>query len=166
LNQWINLFQEGDLSIVPFDFYFGKPMVEFSEQNISAISKFLGTEPEKNENSWCWKLVDPETKNFLFLTIYQNIELNGSKINLASVQTSFGYFELHNFSKIILVEPNEIAFLQYDTQKLNCLIVGKNCTCSLYSNIQREIIKHNFAELDSALLLSALQLALFEETLS
>jgi len=140
-------------------------MEAISNQDILAINNFLGTEPETHENSWSWKLYDPETKNFLFLTIYQNIELNGTKFNLASVQTSFGYFELHNFSKIMFVEPNEIAFIQYDPQKLNCLIIGKNCTCSLYSNIQREIIKYNFAELDTALLLSALQLALFEETL-
>ncbi len=137
-----------------------------TEQTINSITKFLETQAEVSENSWCWKLFNPETKNFLFLTIYQNVPLNNTYINLASVQTNFGYFELHNFTKIVFVEPNEIAFIQHDKSKLNCLIVGKNCTCSLYSNINREIIKYNLSELNSALLLSALQLALFEDTIS
>jgi len=67
LNQWINLFQEGDLSIVPFDFYFGKPMVEFSEQNISAISKFLGTEPEKKRKFLVLEARRPRNEKFSFL---------------------------------------------------------------------------------------------------
>ncbi len=137
-----------------------------TEKTIDSITNFLETQAEVGENSWCWKLFNPETKNFLFLTIYQNVTLNNTNINLVSVQTNFGYFELHNFSKMIFVEPNEIAFIHQDESKLNCLIIGKNCTCSLYSNINREIIKYNLSELNSALLLSALQLALFEDTIS
>lgn len=129
------------------------------------ITKFLESEPERSGNSWTWKLFDSGTRNFLFLSIYSNVDFQGLDNNLVSVQTNFGYFELHNFNSILFLEPNEILFVQYDNEKINCLIVGKNCTCSLYSNINRKLVRSNIAELEPAFLLSALQLALLEEIL-
>ncbi|MCX7908658.1 MAG: hypothetical protein N2560_03985 [Ignavibacteria bacterium] len=130
------------------------------------ITNFLEVEPEKTFNCWTWKLYDKENKSFLFLSLYTDIEFDGKKNRLVSVQTNFGYFELHNFSHVLFLEPNEISFVEFSKEKINCLIVGKNCTCSLYSNINRDIVKTNIAELDPAFLLSALQLALLEDTLA
>lgn len=129
------------------------------------ITKFLEAQPEVTENCYTWKLYDKESRNFLFLSLYFEIEFNGTKNHLVSVQTNFGYFELHNFNSVLIIEPNEISFVSFNTEKINCLIVGKNCTCSLYSNIDRKLVRSNIADLDPAFLLSALQLALLEETL-
>ncbi len=130
------------------------------------ISRFLEVEPETIGNCWTWKLFDHSTESFLFLSIYYEIEHRDKTGNLVSVQTKFGYFELHNFNRIVLFEPNEISFVQFNDEKINCLIVGKNCTCSLYSNIDRELVRSNMTEIDPAFLLSSLQLALLEEVIS
>ncbi|MGB9771797.1 MAG: hypothetical protein ACPLX7_07455 [Candidatus Kapaibacteriota bacterium] len=137
-------------------------MKEFSPED---ITKFLEVAPEVSSNCSTWKLFDPETRNFLFLSVYTNIDFNGTKNTLVSVQTNFGYFELHNFNSVYFLEPNEIAFIQFDSEIINCLVVGKNCTCSLFSNIDRKLVRSKIAELDPAFLLSALQLALLEEIL-
>jgi hypothetical protein len=134
--------------------------------NVEEITNFLNVSPEQSLNCYTWKLHDAETNSFLFLSLFTDIEFNGNRNNLISVQTKFGYFELHNFNEILFLEPNEIAFVQFDEKKINCLVVGKNCTCSLYSNIDREIIRSKMSEIDPAFLLSALQLALIDEALS
>lgn len=133
--------------------------------NPEEITKFLEINPEVSENSLTWKLYDSETRNFLFLSVYSNLKFKGSENNLVSVQTNFGYFELHNFNLLFFLEPNEIVFVHHDSEKINCMIVGKNCTCSLYSNIDRNLVRSNIAELEPAFLLSALQLALLEDIL-
>ncbi len=132
--------------------------------NPQEITNFLEVSPEQTYNCWTWKLYDQATGNFLFLSLYLDISFSDAKYRLVSIQTNFGYFELHNFNSIIFIDPNEIAFVQFDSKKINCLIIGKNCTCSLYSNIDRQLVKSNMAELDPAFLLSALQLALLEES--
>lgn len=130
------------------------------------ITNFLGVEPESVGNCLTWKIYEPKTDNFLFLSIYFELEHKTKSGNLISVQTKFGYFELHNFNKIVLIEPNEISFVQFNNEKINCLVVGKNCTCSLYANIDRKLLRSNIAEVDPAFLLSSLQLALLEDVIS
>lgn len=133
---------------------------------IEQIIKVLGNPIESFPNNWNWKLIDENSKQVLFLSLYLEVQ-NPSKmlVNLVSVQTSYGYFELHGFTKILPIEPDEIAFISINENKLNCMIIGKNCTCSLYSNIDKSLIKTNFSTLDNPLLLSAMQLALFEDLL-
>ncbi len=126
----------------------------------------LGVEPEQKENVWTWKIVDQETKQMIFLSLFLAVQsTNDEKTNIVSIQNVNGYFELHNFKLIIPIEPNEIAFVSFDSSEISCMVVSKNCACSLYSNVDRSILNSNIAELDNALLLSAMQLALIEETL-
>lgn len=136
------------------------------EKHIEEITKMLGVEPEQKENVWTWKIVDQETKQMIFLSLFLAVQsTNGEKTNIVSIQNVNGYFELHNFKLIIPIEPNEIAFVSFDSSQISCMVVSKNCACSLYSNVDRSILNSNIAELDNALLLSAMQLALIEETL-
>lgn len=127
----------------------------------------LGVEPErKDDGVWLWKIVDTDTKQMLFLSLFLGVQsANSKKSNIVSIQNANGYFELHDFKLLVPIEPNEIAFVSYDTSKVSCMVVSKNCACSLYSNIDRSILNTNISELDNALLLSAMQLALIEETL-
>jgi hypothetical protein len=137
------------------------------ENYIDEITRMLGVEPErKNDGVWLWKIVDTDTKQMVFLTLFLGVQsANGEKSNIVSIQNTNGYFELHDFKLLVPIEPNEIAFVSYDASKVSCMVVSKNCACSLYSNIDRSILNTNIAELDNALLLSAMQLALIEETL-
>lgn len=137
------------------------------ENYIDEITKMLGVEPErKNEGVWLWKIVDIDTKQTVFLTLFLEVQsTNGEKSNIVSIQNTNGYFELHDFRLVVPIEPNEIAFVSYDASKVSCMVVSRNCACSLYSNVDRSILSTNIAELDNALLLSAMQLALIEETL-
>lgn len=133
---------------------------------LEQIIKILGDPSSSYSNNFNWKLTDETHRQVLYLSLYFLQQTPFQKTtNLVSVQTSYGYFELHGFSLIIPVEPDEIAFIYLGEDKFSCMIVGRNCTCSLYSDIDKNLIKTNFAELDNAVLLSAMQSALFEDLL-
>jgi hypothetical protein len=138
----------------------------FTNDDINSISKTLGTEFKEFTQGWTFNINSPKIKQALVLTIYINVNLGGDNIgSLISVQTQHGYFELHNCSNFILFEPDEVIFIQNSNDKVSSLILSKDGACSMYSNIERSIINADFSELDSAVLLSAMQLSLTESVL-
>ena len=139
---------------------------QFSDKDIENISEILGAKPEYIENAWAWRLLNKETKQSLVFTLYNNVMLGKEyKGPLVSVQTHHGYYELHDCTGFLVFEPDEIIFVQAKDDSVSSLIIGKQCSCSMYTNIRREILNADFSTLDPAVLLSAMQLSLTETVL-
>lgn len=137
-----------------------------STEDAAIISGFLGSAELPQDRGWLWKLHNETTNQAIILNIYNTVDLpDGTSGNLISVQTQHGYFELHNFTHYLTFEPDEVFFIFATDEKLSCLIVGKECTCSMYSNINREILSSDFTDLDPAVLLSAMQLSITDSIL-
>ncbi len=138
----------------------------FTDNDIKAISEILGAEADKLDDSFSWKLKNEETGQSLVLSLYNGVDL-GRNINgpLISIQTKQGYYELHDCMSYVIFEPDEVIFINANDDLVSCLIVGRGSTCSLYSNISRDILSADFASLDPAVLLSAMQLSLTETAL-
>lgn len=138
----------------------------FKKEDIEIINKVLGTDAEVYGNAYSWKLINSENTKPMVITLYKSAEIGiGRQGSLISVQTRHGYYELHDIATYLVFEPDEIIFVHANDEYISSLIVGKQCTCSLYSNIRREILNADFAELDSAVLLSAMQLSITENML-
>lgn len=138
----------------------------FKKEDIDKISKILDCRCEEFPDAWSWSLKNQDTKQAVIFTIYNRVKTGRDKeSNLVAVQTQHGYFELHSCTAFILFEPDEVIFINSEISKVSCLIIGKQATCSLYSNIDREILSTDFTSLDSAVLMSAMQLSLVEELL-
>src|SRR6185295_4665620 len=136
----------------------------FNQIDKDAISNVLNIEPVTFDGGWAWHLTNKEIKQKLVLTIYFKIDLGDDNIgSLISVQTQHGYFELHDCSNYIVFEPNEVIFLNSTSDKISSLIISSEGTCSLYANINKNILNSDFSELDPAILLSAMQLSLTED---
>ncbi|MGQ9819473.1 MAG: hypothetical protein ACUVQ1_06060 [Candidatus Kapaibacteriales bacterium] len=141
-------------------------LVMLNDVFLEQIIKILGNPNSSFSNNYNCKLSDETKEQVLYLSLKILEQTATAKTtNLVSVQTSNGYFELHGFSRVVPIEPDEVAFLSIDEEKSSCMIVGRNCTCRPFSNINKNLIRTNFAELDNELLLSAMQLALFEDLL-
>lgn len=82
--------------------------------------------------------------------------------SVLSAQTVHGYFELHNVQRFVLVEPGEIIFVAEEGDSISGLVVGREGTCSLFANVDRRTLSADFASLEPALLLAAMQLGLAE----
>ncbi len=135
----------------------------FGDKDIEKISKVLGAKPKKAENSWTWSLRNPKNNQALILTIYNEVQLSETeKGSIVSAQTQHGYYELHDCVGYLVFEPDETIFAQLEGNRVSSLIVGKECSCSLYSNIRKDMLNASFENLDPAVLLSAMQLSLAE----
>jgi hypothetical protein len=135
----------------------------FTQDDIKQISGILGEPAQSYKNNWVWMLSNSATKESIVVSLYNNIQLGkNSSGSMLSVQTLHGYFEIHDCSGYLIFEPDEVIFVQASDLHVSCMIIGKQCTCSMYSNIKREILNADFTTLDPAVLLSAMQLSLTE----
>lgn len=138
----------------------------FTESNQKKISEILNCEVNKYPEGFSWKLTNKESSQTLICNVYQKVKLGlASQGVLVSVQSQHGYFELHDCNGFMIFEPDELIFIQADEEKVSSLIIGKKAGCSMYSNINREILGADFSNLDPAVLLSAMQLSLTESIL-
>lgn len=138
----------------------------FTDKDLETISKVLNVSASKFEGGWTWKMNNPETGEAVLCTIYNEAQLDSTnKGVLVSVQTRHGYFELHNCNSFLVFEPDEVIFIRGEDEVVSSLIIGKKSTCSMYSNISRQILGSDFSNLDPAVLLSAMQLSLTENVL-
>lgn len=134
-----------------------------TQSGIEEISGILHAPAKRFADSWQWQIRKSDNTKPLVLTVYDNAAISESKKGIIiSVQTQHGFYELHDCSGYMIFEPDEVFFIKYDDEKISCLIIGRECTCSLYSGIQRSILHADFAKLEPAQLLSAMQLSITE----
>lgn len=140
----------------------------FKNEDVDRISDILGTQHKGSSDTWTWTLKNTETNQSVVFTIYNKTQLSPQDEEtgvLVSVQTKHGYFELHGLTSFLLFEPDEVIFVRSDDEKVSCLVIGSNSSCSLFSNIDKSILNSNITELDPAILLAAMQLSLAESIL-
>ena len=138
--------------------------MNFHKEDIEKISNFYGINYENYENSYTWKISNQRQTNQIFLTI-ANIDDGVAHLgNIVSVQTPQGFFELHNCNNFMTFPPDEIFFISENEGKLSCLIVGRNSTCSLFSNIDLSIFEQDIIDLPQPILLSAMQLSIIRSS--
>lgn len=138
----------------------------FNISDIEQISKSLGCGPQTADGAYSWKITNTETNQSLIFYIYEQLELpDSTPITVISVQTKQGFFELHNCTHYITFEPDELIFISTQKDTVSCLTIGKNASCSLYSNISMQLLNADITKVDSNLLLSAMQLSLLENIL-
>jgi len=139
---------------------------KITNDNIDKLAKVLGVELNSSEDGWTWKMSNPINNQALICTIYNNAGLGEDKTGvLISCQTKHGYFELHDCNGFMVFEPDEVIFINANEKFVSSITIGKESTCSMFSNIDRSILGADFSELDPAVLLSAMQLSLAEQEL-
>ncbi len=136
---------------------------EFTSEHVSSIGKMLSIEPEIQGDDTTIALSNEESRQTLTLTLHNNVQFseheNGS---LVVAHTQHGYFELHGCSGFMLFEPDEVIFYSQRAERMSFLVVGKQCTCSMFSDIVRENLSADFADIDPRLIMSSMQLSLTE----
>lgn len=138
----------------------------FSKDDIEKIAKILEVEPEFAGGSYVLNLINKETNLMLFLSINNDVRFGSNEgSSIISVQTHYGYFELHNCSNYMIFEPDEVFFINSSKDEVSCLVISKDANCSMFSDIKRAILKTDISKLDSSVLLAAMQLSLIEKIL-
>ncbi|NQT26813.1 hypothetical protein HQ585_15765 [candidate division KSB1 bacterium] len=138
----------------------------FSEKDYQTIAKVLGSEFRHIDQSCRLVLENKEEKRKLSLEIYNDIPIGKRKGNLISVYTSSTHMQLHFCSGYVASDMlGEVTFMAECGEKLSGLIIEKGAGCSLYSNVDAEILSGDFTQLGPEVMLSGIALSLAESIL-
>lgn len=139
----------------------------FSAEDIRSMSAILGVEAHETDGEFLFTLSNPNTRQSLTLNVSNHVDVgDGSQAALVIAQTQHGYFELHSCTGFMVFEPDELIFVSENGDLISGLIVGKQCTCSMFTNVRRGNLSADFTELDPRLLMSAMQLSVAESLLA
>ncbi len=143
----------------------------FSAVDINTIARILGAPATTVDADTTFRLSNDKTRQSLSLTISNDVALGADRTGtLVVAQTQHGYFELHGCVGYVPFEPDEIIFIGAEDsvsgKRLTGMVLGKECTCSMFVNVSRENLTADFTELDPRILMSAMQLSLTEEVLN
>jgi len=139
---------------------------EFSEKDFQKFSRVLGVKPRSFGNNYRYDVIHKPSKRRLTLEIYPNIAIGKRRGNLISVYTPSAHLQLHFCSGYVTSEMlGEITFIGEHDGKLCGLIIEKEGGCSLYANVDREILSGDFTKLGPEVMLSGIALSLTESVL-
>ena len=138
----------------------------FTERDFKKLSKILGATAKHKGNNIRYELGGIGNQRKLTLEIYPGIAIGARKGNLVSVYTPSAHLQLHFCSGFVVSEMlNEVTFIGEDDGKLSGLIIEKEGGCSLYANVDREILSGDFTQLGPEVMLSGIALSLTEAIL-
>ncbi|MBA4312614.1 MAG: hypothetical protein C0417_08285 [Chlorobiaceae bacterium] len=141
-------------------------MFSFKKNDINKLSTLLGTQAKHKGNNYRFELNANKTSHKLSLEIYPGIIIGKRRGNLISVYTGNANLQLH-FCSGYVISPmlKEVTFIGEADGKLTGLIVEKEGGCSLYANVDREILSGDFTRLGPEVMLSGIALSLTESIL-
>ncbi len=141
-------------------------MKVFTQKDIDKIAKTLGTEPKFKGNNYRFVVINKEADQHLSFEIYPDIPIGKETGNLISVYASCAHLQLHFCTGYVVSELlGEVTFIGECGGKLSGLIIEKGAGCSLYANVDKEILSGDFTTLGPEIMLSGVALSLAEEIL-
>ena len=139
----------------------------FKEPDFKKVGKVLGARPKRLGNNIRFELEHKESHRKIALEIYPNIPIGSKRGNVISVYTPNAHIQLHFCSGYVVSEMlHEVTFISEQAGKLCGLIIEKEGGCSLYANVDREMLSGDFTQLGPEVMLSGIALSLSEPILS
>ena len=138
----------------------------FQKKDIEKIAKVLDTEPKLKGNNYRFVLQNPESKQHLSFEIYPDIPIGNQTGNLICVYAPYAHLQLHFCTGYVVSEMlGEVTFIGECSGKLSGLIIEKGAGCSMYSNVDKDILSGDFTTLGPEIMLSGIALSLAEDIL-
>ncbi len=140
---------------------------EFKSKDIENISGVLKVKPVKRGNFYRFDLYDKKSKRKLSIEIYPTIKTGKENGNLISVYTINSHLQLHRCTGYIASEMlGEVTFYSEVDEKISGLIIEREAGCSLYANVDRNVLSGDFTRFGPEVMLSSIALSLAETQLS
>jgi hypothetical protein len=138
----------------------------FDQKGIEKISSVLGV-PAKNMGAYFrFVLTNPENNHRLSLEIYPKLQIGEKEGALVTVYTVNSHLQLHFCSGFVASESlGEVTFYSESRGKISGLIVDRSASCSLYANVDREILSGDFLRLTPEVMKSGIALSIAEQEL-
>ncbi len=141
-------------------------MKVFDKNDIEKISKVLGVDAKFKGNNYRFTIENKESKSHLSLEIYPDTQLGAESGNLVTVYSPLAHLQLHYCTGYVISEMlGEITFVGECAGRLSGLTVERNGGCSLYANVDNQILSGDFTALGPEIMLSGVALSLAEDIL-
>jgi len=140
--------------------------VNFTKDKFEAIASVL--EGQFSKDGKCYRMIleNREEERKLSLEIYSDIQIGKKKGNLISVYTRSSHLQLHFCTGFVISEMlGEVTFINETNGRLSGLIIEKGAACSLYANVESDILSGDFTQLGPEVMLSGIALSLAEQIL-
>lgn len=139
---------------------------EFKRKDIEKLAQVLRTKPKQVGHSVRFEIENKQQRRKLAVEVYSNIEIGKRKGNLISVYTPTAHLQLHFCTGYVISEMlGEITFIGESNGKLSGLTIEREGGCSLYANVDRDILSGDFTKLGPEVMLSGIALSLTETIL-
>jgi hypothetical protein len=140
----------------------------FDQEDIDKIAAVIGAaEAGWETDHYRLKLVQSEEQRSLVLEIYPDTILGKERGSLLVVYTGAAHLQLHNCSGYVLSEElGEVTFVAENGDRISGLVVEREAACSLYAQINRDLISSDFSKLGVEAMLSGVALSLAEDVFS
>ncbi len=141
--------------------------VAFSKQDSDKVAAVLAAEKTTFEKDhYRLRIVNSEDKRILVLEVYPEVDLGKTRGMLVVVYTGNSHMQLHNCTGYVLSEElGEVTFVAESQKRLSGLVVERGASCSLYAELNRDLISSDFTKLGIEVMLSGVALSLAEEIL-
>jgi hypothetical protein len=138
----------------------------FKQNDFAKIAHVLESQPKQVGTSVRFEIENKEQRRKLAVEIYSNINIGNRKGNLISVYTRTAHLQLHFCTGYVLSRMlGEITFIGESDGKLSGLTIEREGGCSLYANVDRNILSGDFTKLGPEVMLSGIALSLTESIL-
>ena len=151
-------------------------MPAFTEKDVKKIAKIIGADESAWEKDhFRLQVTNRPERRRLVLEIFPDAQLGAprgsarlttSKGAMVVVYTGNTHLQLHNCTGYVTSEElGEVTFVGEESGRLSGLVVEQKAACSLYANVNRQVISSDFTKLGVEVMLSGVALSLAEEIL-
>lgn len=135
--------------------------VDISPETIRRIGEVLGAEAQFEENHYRFELQHADPPRQLVLEVYPKIPIGTAVGALISIFTPSANLQLQHCSGVVFSDMlGEITFVAETESKISGLIVEREAACSLYANVDRELLSGDFTTLGPEIMMSSIALSL------
>jgi hypothetical protein len=139
---------------------------EFKKTDYKKLANVLDVKPKRIGDGVRFEIENKEQRRKLAVEIYSNIKIGSRKGNLISVYTPTAHLQLHFCTGYVVSKMlGEITFVGESDGKLSGLTIEREGGCSLYANVDRNILSGDFTKLGPEVMLSGIALSLTETIL-
>ncbi len=139
---------------------------KFKNEDIAKLAQVLEIRPKRLGANVRFEIENKEQRRRLAVEIYSDIDIGNRKGNLISVYTPTAHLQLHFCTGYVVSKMlGEITFIGESDGKLSGLTIEREGGCSLYANVDRNILSGDFTKLGPEVMLSGIALSLTESIL-
>jgi hypothetical protein len=140
---------------------------EFTKEHIDQIAAILGVEARHYGTHYRFEIHGAQPERRLSLEVYPLLPIGGSQGALVSVFTANANLQVQHCAGMVVSDLlGEVTFFAEGGGKLSGLIIEKEGGCSMYANVDRELLSGDFTKLGPEVMLSGIALSLTEGLLT